>query len=185
MRRFDPYRLSKVLAERAAWDLMGREGGATSFTTVLPGAVFGPVLSPDALGSANVIKGLLNGRPGAIPRLALWIVDVRDLADLHIKAMTAQQAAGQRFLATGEFMWMSDVAETLRRALGPRAAKVPTRRLPDLAFRLLALFNPQFRMLAQEVGRRNPVSSDKARRVLGFAPRPAAQTVIDCANSLL
>ena len=183
-RKFDPYRLSKVLAERAAWDFMAREGGATSFATILPGAVFGPVLSPHALGSANVIKGLLNGRPGAIPRLALWIVDVRDLADLHIRAMTAPQAAGQRFLATGEFMWMSDVAATLRKALGPRAAKVPTRRLPDLAFRALALFNPQFRMLAQEVGRRNPVSSDKARRMLGFAPRPAAQTVIDCANSL-
>jgi nucleoside-diphosphate-sugar epimerase len=183
-RKFDPYRLSKILAERAAWEFMAGAAGTTSFTTILPGAVFGPVLTKDNLGSVRIIQGLTHGRPPAIPRLAFWIVDVRDLADLHVRAMTAPDAAGERFLATGEFMWMSDVADALRSGLGERGSKVPTRRLPDLVVRLLAPFQPRMRMLVAELGRRNPVTSEKARRVLGFSPRPAAETLIDCANSL-
>src|SRR5262245_50446743 len=92
--QFDAYRVSKILAERAAWDFMSREGGATQLTTILPGAVFGPILAGENLGSVQIIQGLLNGRPAALPRLGFWIVDVRDLADLHVRAMTAAAAAG-------------------------------------------------------------------------------------------
>lgn len=184
-RKWDPYRLSKILAERAAWDFMARAGGRTTFTTVLPGAVFGPVLNRESIGSVRIILGLLHGRPPGLPRLGFWIVDVRDLADAHIAAMTAPQAAGQRFLATGDFMWMAAMADALRAGLGERGAKVPTRRLPDVLVRTLALFNPQMRMLVRDLGKRNPVTSEKARRLLGFAPRPAATTVVECAESLL
>ncbi|EJL26747.1 nucleoside-diphosphate-sugar epimerase [Caulobacter sp. AP07] len=183
--QFDAYRRSKILAERGAWDFMGGHRGATTLTTILPGAVFGPVLSGDNLGSVRIIQQLLEGRPSGLPRLEFNIVDVRDLADLHIRAMTAPQAAGQRFLAIGEAMWMADIAGALRARLGARASKVPTRDLPDIAVRLLALLVPHLRMLTPVLGRRNPVSSDKARRMLGFSPRPAAETVTDCAESLL
>ncbi|HZZ36000.1 MAG TPA: aldehyde reductase [Caulobacteraceae bacterium] len=184
-RKFDNYRLSKILAERAAWDFMAAHGGSTSFTTILPGAVFGPVLSRETLGSVRIIQGLLNGRPPALPRLGFWITDVRDLADLHIRAMTAPQAAGERFIGAGEFMWMADMAEALRAGLGEKAAKVPTRRLPDAMVRLLSLTNPQMRTIAPDLGRMNRLTTAKARQVLGFSPRPAAETLIDCANSLM
>lgn len=113
------------------------------------------------------------------------MVDVRDLADLHIRAMTAESAAGQRFIAAGEFMWMEDIAKTLRAQLGELAAKTPTRRLPDFVVRLLLPFASNLRSLAPLLGRRFALSRDKSREVLGFSPRPAAATVVDCARSLL
>lgn len=184
-RKFDSYRLSKILAERAAWDLMATAQSATELTTILPGAVFGPVLAKDQQGSVQLIGGLLAGRPPRLPRFGFWIVDVRDLADLHIRAMTAPEAAGERFMAVGEFQWFEQVAATLRVRLADRAAKVPARTLPDIAVKLIALFNSNIRMLAAEVGIRNETSSAKARRLLGFAPRPVADTIVDCAESLL
>ena len=184
-RQFDAYRRSKILAERAAWDFMAGHAGPTSLTTILPGAVFGPVLTKENLGSVQIIKRLLEGRPGAIPRIGFPVVDVRDLACLHIRAMTAPEAAAQRIIAAGEFIWMEDIATTLRSNLGNRASKVPTRRLPDFAFRLLSLFIPALRTLSPSLGRRNDLTSAKARRMLGFAPRKAATTVVECAESLL
>lgn len=183
--QFDAYRVSKILAERAAWDFMNREGGTTQLTTVLPGAVFGPILAAENLGSVQIIQGMLKGKPAALPRLGFWIVDVRDLADLHIRAMTAATAAGQRFIAAGEYMWMEDIARTLRTELGEAAAKAPTRRLPDFVVRMLLPFAPNLRSLAPLLGRRFPLTSAKARQTLGFAPRPAAMTIVDCARSLL
>jgi dihydroflavonol-4-reductase len=179
------YRQSKRLAERAAWDFMAGQTGPTQLTTILPGAVFGPVLTTARLGSAQVIQRLLEGRPPGIPRIGFSIVDVRDLADLHVRAMTSPDAAGERFLAVGDFMWMAEIAATLRAQLGGRAAKVPTRGLPDFVVRILAAFIPPLRMLTSGLGRRQRFSAAKAERVLGFAPRPATTTVVDCAESLL
>lgn len=184
-RQFDAYRRSKILAERAAWDFMAGHTGRTGLTTILPGAVFGPVLTKANLGSVQIIQRLLEGRPAAIPRLGFWIVDVRDLAELHIHAMTAAEAAANRFIAAGDFMWMQDIAATLRLHLGSRAGKVPTRRLPDLVFRLSSLFVPVLRTFVSSLGRKNDLTAAKARRMLGFAPRPATATIIDCAESLL
>jgi nucleoside-diphosphate-sugar epimerase len=183
--QFDAYRVSKILAERAAWDFMKSAGGTTQFTTILPGAVFGPILTAENLGSVQIIQGMLNGKPPALPRLGFWIVDVRDLADLHIRAMTAASAAGQRFIAAGEYMWMEDIARTLRTELGEAAAKTPTRRLPNFVVRMLLPFAANLRSLAPLLGRRFPLTSAKARQTLGFTPRPAAMTVVDCARSLI
>lgn len=184
-RRFDAYRLSKILAERAAWDFMAANGRSTTFATILPGAIFGPVLTTENLGSVQLIQRLLEGRSPGIPRIGLWVVDVRDLADLHIRAMTSPQAAGERFVAVGDFMWMADIATTLRSRLGEQADNVPTRQLPDFFVRLMSLFIPQLRTFTAELGRRTATSSEKARRILGFVPRPATTTVVDCAESLI
>ena len=184
-RKFDAYRLSKILAERAAWDFIAANTGPTTLTTILPGAVFGPVLTKENLGSVQIIQRLLEGRPAGIPRLGFSVVDVRDLADLHVRAMISPEAAGQRFIAAGDFMWLKEIATTLRSGLGAQAEKFPTRGLPDFVFRLLSLFIPQLRMLAADLGRRNRLTSEKARRVLGISLRPGTTTVVDCAQSLL
>lgn len=177
------YRRSKTLAERAAWDLMA--GAGTEFLTILPGAIFGPVLSGAQEGSISFVRRLLEGQPPALPRLAFNIIDVRDLADLHIRAMTEPAAAGQRFIAMGEALWYRDMAEALRARLGPRAARVPIADMPDLVFRGLAAVNPQMKALLPLLGRTQPFSTEKARAILGFAPRPARETIGECGESLL
>ncbi|ODT48601.1 MAG: epimerase [Methylobacterium sp. SCN 67-24] len=183
--QFDAYRVSKIRAERAAWEFMRQHGGGTEFATVLPGAVFGPIVMPENSGSVQIIKGLMEGRPPLLPRLGFWIVDVRDLVDAHIAAMTVPAAAGERFIAAGEFMWMGDMARSLGETLGRRGIRPPRRRLPDILVRLLSPFMPTLRTLAPLVGRRIETSSAKARSVLGFSPRPAAETLADCGRDLL
>lgn len=181
-----PYRRSKTLAERAAWDFMAEHEGTTELSTVLPGAVFGPILSTSTTGSVGIVARMLSGAMIGVPRIGFEIVDVRDLADIHLRAMTAPEAAGERFLATGEFTWMYQMANTLRDGLGPQARKVRNLRLPDFAVRLAARFaDPSLREITPALGRRNRHSTDKARRLLGWQPRPAAATVLDCARSLL
>lgn len=181
-----PYRRSKTLAERAAWDFMAGHGGSTELTTVLPGAVFGPVLTPDTSGSVGIVARMLSGAMRGVPRIGLEIVDVRDLVDVHLRAMTSPHAAGERFLATGDFTWMAEMARTLRDGLGAEGRRVSTRQVPDFAVRLAARFRePSLREITPSLGRRNRHSTDKARKVLGWQPRPAAETVLDCARSLL
>ena len=181
-----PYRRSKTLAERAAWDFMAGYDGPTTLTTILPGAVFGPILDPDHLGSTRIVAQLLRGSMRGTPRIALEIVDVRDLADIHIRAMTSPAAAGQRFLATGDRRWMREMALALRSGLGPAAAGVPTRDLPDFAVRLAARFlDPSLRAITPALGRRNRHTNDKARDLLGWRPRPATETIVDCGRSLI
>jgi nucleoside-diphosphate-sugar epimerase len=184
-KRLSAYRKSKTVAELAAWQFVKGYDGPTTLTTILPGAVFGPVLSPDNLGTAQVIGRLLQGRMPGIPRLAFEVVDVRDLADAHIRAMTSEGAAGQRFIAVGDFMWMAEIAQVLRAKLGSSASKVPSRTLPDFVLRLLAFFDAETRAIAPGLGRKHRHTSEKARRLLGWQPRPAAETVVDCAESLI
>ncbi|MYZ39704.1 NAD-dependent epimerase/dehydratase family protein [Streptomyces sp. MnatMP-M17] len=181
-----PYRRSKTLAERAAWDYMAGYDGPTELTTILPGAVFGPILATGTIGSVGIIQRMLTGGMSGVPRIGLEIVDVRDLADIHLRAMTSPEAAGERFLATGEFTWMLDMARTLREELGEDGRRVSTRRLPDFAVRLAARFrDPSLRDITPSLGRRNRHSTAKAHRILGWQPRPARETVVDCARSLL
>lgn len=181
----DAYRKSKLLAERAAWEFMDAYSGPTTLTTILPTAIFGPVLTMENLGSVQLIQRLLDGRMPGLPRIGFCVVDVRDLADLHIRAMHSTEAGGQRFLASGDFFWMKEIADLLKANLGDRANRVPTRQLPDFVLRGLAWFAPQMRLLTPMIGRKLLFSSDKAKRLLGYSPRSSTATLIDCAESLL
>lgn len=183
--QLNAYQKSKTLAERAAWQFMRDYHGPTTLTTILPGAVFGPVLSAENLGSVQVIGRLLQGRLPGNPRLGFEVVDVRDLADVHIRAMTEAQAAGQRFIAAGSFLWMTDISKTLHSKLGSAARKVPTRTLPDFVLRLLSAFDPLLREVTPRLRRKHLHTSEKAQRLLGWQQRPAAVTVVDCAESLM
>jgi dihydroflavonol-4-reductase len=180
-----PYRKSKTVAERAAWDYMAGQDSATSLTTILPGAVFGPILTTSNLGSVQIVARMVGGKLPGTPRIGLEIVDVRDLADLHIRAMTSPEAAGQRFLGTGEFTWMREMAADLKAGLGADGAKVPTRQLPDFLVKISALFDKSLRPIVISLGRKNRHSTAKAERVLGWKARPAAETVVACAKSLI
>jgi dihydroflavonol-4-reductase len=179
------YSRSKVIAERAAWDLIEAAGGKTSFATVNPALVLGPVLSKDFSGSVQVVERLLSGRVPGLPHFGFNIVDVRDVADLHIRAMTDPAAAGQRFIAAGQFAWMAEVAEILKANLGAEAAKVPTRKVPDFVLRLAALFDKDLGVVVPNLGQKHDYSSAKAQSLLGWKPRPLKDTVLDCGRTLI
>ena len=181
----DAYVKSKTIAERAAWDLIKASGGATSLAVVNPALVLGPVLGPDFSDSVQVIQRMLSGKIPGLPRLSFNIVDVRDVADLHIRAMTDPAAAGQRFIAAGEFAWMADLAAMLRARLGLDAAKVPTAKAPDFLLRLVSLFDRDLQAVTAGLGRKRTFTSTKAQSLLGWQPRPMEETVLDCARSLI
>ena len=183
--RIGAYARSKTIAERAAWDLIASSGGTTTLTTVNPTLVLGPVLSRDFSGSVQVVERLLSGRVPGVPRLGFNVVDVRDVADLHIRAMTSEAAVGQRFIAAGAWTWMGEMAEMLRANLGADAAKVPTRKAPDFLLRLVGVFDREVGSVAGNLGRKRDHTSAKAHSVLGWQPRPTQDTVHDCARSLI
>jgi dihydroflavonol-4-reductase len=179
-----PYVRSKTIAERAAWDLVRERGDQDRLAVVNPGAVLGPVLNDDLSYSLQSVQRLLEGVPGA-PKLGFSVVDVRDVADLEIRAMTAPEAGGERFIAATRFLWMAEIGAVLRERLGERAAKVPTRTLPNVLVRGMALFDPGIRSVVGGLGKRTDLSSEKAKSSLGWAPRPVEDTIAETGDSLI
>lgn len=181
-----PYQKSKTLAERAAWDFIRTQGRGLELSSVNPTGVLGPVLGPDYSPSLGVIRRMLDGSMPANLKFASGYVDVRDVADLHLRAMTDPAAAGERFIATsGRSLWMRDVAAILRDGLGESAQHVPTGEMPVWATRGLSLINPQLRSLRYLLGKNLDATSEKAQRVLGWRPRPVEDTITETAKSLL
>jgi nucleoside-diphosphate-sugar epimerase len=180
------YVKSKTLAERAAWAFIDREGGGLELAVVNPVAVLGPVLGADYATSILLVQKLLAGAVPGCPQLQFGVVDVRDVAALHLLAMTHPAAAGQRFLAVADdFLSMVDIARMLKRRFGTQARRVPTRQLPNWAVRVAALFDPAVRQILPELGRKKNATSGKARRLLGWVPRSAEDAVVATAESLL
>jgi nucleoside-diphosphate-sugar epimerase len=179
-----PYTRSKAIAERAAWELVEEAGARDRLAVVNPGAIIGPALSDDVSYSLQLIERLLKGMP-AVPRLGFSFVDVRDVADLHVRAMEQQQAGGGRYIATDRFMWTADVGRVLRDRLGERARKVPTRTAPNLMVRAMALFDPGIRTIVGDLGRHSEYSSARAREELGWSPRPLEDSIAETGESLI
>ncbi len=180
------YVKSKTLAERAAWDFMAREGGALELAVVNPVGVYGPLLGPDFAASIEVVRRLMAGEIPGCPHISLNIVDVRDVADLHLRAMTNPAAKSERFLAvSGDCMSARQMAFLLKERMGAAARRVPTREIPDWTLRLAALFDPAIRQVVPDLGTVKRASGEKARSMLGWSPRPREDAIIASAESLL
>jgi nucleoside-diphosphate-sugar epimerase len=179
------YVKSKTLAERAAWDFMSAEGGALELAVVNPVAILGPVLGPDVASSILLIRRLLDGDVPLLPRVMFGIVDVRDVADLHLRAMAHPAAAGQRFLAVaGDFMSVAAIAAVLKARFGASARRVTTRQAPDWVIRLAAVVVAEARTAVPELGKIKNATSEKAARLLGWAPRPREEAIAATGESL-
>ncbi len=162
------YPRSKTIAERAAWDFIDREGGGTELVVVNPTFILGPTLTAQARSSLALTKAMLDGTMPVVRRQRFGVADVRDVADLHIRAMAAPGAAGQRFLAlaSGPTITFLEMAAILRERLGSLAERVPTEEAPGPEPPRLVIHN------------------DKARQELGWSPRPAVTTIVETAESL-
>jgi nucleoside-diphosphate-sugar epimerase len=181
-----PYVKSKTLAERAAWDFIAKEGGNLELSVVNPVGVFGPVLGPDYSTSILIIQRMMDGAMPGCPRLYFGVVDVRDVADLHIRAMTHPAAKGERFLAVaGDFMSILGIGGVLKARMGAAAKRVPTRQLPDWLVRLAAVRDPAVKQILPELGKVKNATSEKACRVLGWSPRSNEECIVATADSML
>ena len=180
------YTKSKTLAERAAWDFIAREGGGLELSVVNPVGVFGPVLGADYATSIQLVQRLMTGSMPGCPRLRFGVVDVRDVVDLHLRAMADPAANGERFLAVaGDFLRVQEMARVLKARLGDAARKVPTRELPDWLVKLVAMFDPTVRQIVPDLGKYKNATSAKAQRLLGWAPRSNDDALVATAESLL
>jgi nucleoside-diphosphate-sugar epimerase len=180
------YTKSKTLAERAAWDFIAKEAGSLELSVVNPVLILGPVVSADYAPSVLVVKRMLDGTLPGCPRLFFGVVDVRDVADLHLRAMRSPAAAGERFLAVaGDFLSMKDISHVLRQHLGAAAKRAPRLELPNWMVRLAALRDPEVRQFVPELGKRKNATSEKAQRLLGWRPRPREEAIVATAESLI
>ncbi len=162
------YPLSKTIAERTAWDFVQREGGDTELVVVNPTFILGPTLTTRARSSVQIVKAMLDGTMPVVRRQRFGVADVRGVADLHIRAMAAPNAAGKRYLALADGPTISflQVAQILRLRLGPLAERVPTEEAPGPEPPRLVIHN------------------DRAKQELGWRPRSAETTIVDTAESL-
>ena len=181
-----PYMKSKTLAERAAWDFIAKEGGNLELSVINPVGVFGPVLGRDYSTSILLVQRLMDGALPGCPQLYFGIVDVRDVADLHLRAMTDPAAKGERFLASAsDFMSMADIAKVLKSRLGLAAKRVPTRELPNWLIRIAAFRDPAIRLILPELGTYKNATNEKAKKVLGWTPRSNEEAILATAESLM
>lgn len=180
------YVKSKTIAERAAWDFIAREGGGLELSVINPVLILGPALAADTSTSIILVKRMLKGEMPGCPRIKFGIVDVRDTAELHLRAMTNPAAKGERFLAVAEdFVWMVDVARMLKERMGADGALVKTSTLPDWVVKLVALGDKEVAQIVPELGVVKNARADKARNLLGWTPRSNAEAAMASAQSLI
>lgn len=180
------YHKSKTLAERAAWDFIRSQGGGLELVVLNPTGIFGPVLSADVCASVGLVKTMMEGKMPACPRLSFGLVDVRDLADLHIRVMMAPEASGQRIIATtdGDPPYLMSIANIIREAMPHFADKMPRWELPDVVVRVMGRFSATMRTVSTEVGIVKRISNTRAKS-LGWRPRSVEECIVDTAESLV
>lgn len=178
------YAQAKTLAERDAWAMASAPGRALALTTILPAAIAGPFMD-EPTGWSEVLRGLLAGERPALPRIGFNFVHIRDVVDLHIRALTDDALVGRRVIAAGGFLWMQDIAQILRDHYGERAAKVPTRRAPDWVMRAVALVNAEARLTLPALGKSPRFDSGGAEVALGRPLMSPSQAIIDAVDGLI
>lgn len=185
-----PYTKSKTIAERAAWDYVagkshGGEGKGLELAVINPTGILGPALSKDVSTSLEIPIRLMNGKTPGLPRLGFSFVDVRDVAECHVKAMEIPAAAGERFIASEDFVWFSEAAAMVREAFPAYDAKIPKRNVPDWLLKVMAVFQPIYKQTVTELGRTRRANNTKATRVLGVKFRTAKEALLSSAQSLI
>jgi dihydroflavonol-4-reductase len=177
-----PYFRSKTVAEKAAWDFLDKDHSGMELTTILPGAILGPVLEEDFGTSANMVIKILDGSSPALPKIGFDIVDVRSVADLLIKAMEMPQAANKRYIASSGYLTFKEVAMMLKQQYPHR--KIPTSELPNFIVRILSNFDASLKPILIDLGIKRKINISKATKELQWQPLPVQESVRSCAKSI-
>lgn len=177
------YPVSKTRAEKAVWNYAETHNVKEKITTICPGLVFGPDSFDNSGASLAIIKAMFTGRMPMMPRIAYPIVDVRDCASLHIKAMTAPKAGGRRLMAASNTLWMSEISNILREAY-PKA-KLPTRELPNFMVKIASIFDTSVKGIVPDIGTFHEADASYVTGLTGVIPRPARDAVLAAAESLI
>lgn len=178
-----PYFRSKTIAEKAAWDFIKQDETGMELTTICPGAILGPVLEKDFGTSANIVIKTIDGSSPAIPKLGFDMVDVRSVADLHIRAMEMPEASGQRFVGSSGFLSFKEVADILRKKYPKK--KIPKMVLPNFAVRLFSNFDQTLKPILIDLGVERKVDNSKAQKLLKWKPISNEEAVLSCAESVI
>lgn len=180
------YIKSKTLAEQAAWNFIESEGNTLELTVINPVGIFGPVLGKDFTSSVQLIEQLMSGKMAATPKIYFGIVDVRDVADIHIKAMISKEAKNQRFIVSSDATTsLPEIAQILRLQQNDFAKKVTRKILPNWLVKILSNFKPELKSVASQVGIIKTISNEKAKKILGWKPRNKEIIITDTADSLI
>ena len=150
-----------------------------------PGLVLGPVLAADFSTSGEVVRKLMKREMPGCPDIGWAVVDVRDVAEAQLAAMTTPEAAGKRFVLAIEHAGMQDIARILAEAFGPRGYEIPTRRVPGWLLKVVGVFDPTARLAVQELGKRQDLSTARAREILGFDPRSLREMVVSMGETMI
>lgn len=177
-----PYFRSKTIAEKAAWEFNKKDQSGLELTTVLPGAILGPVLEEDFGTSANIVIKMLDGSSPALPRIEFDIVDVRSVADLMIRSMEMKEAANKRYIASAGYLTFKEVAQILKEQYPNR--KIPGFELPDYLVRFFSYFDASLKPILVDVGVNRRIDNSKAVKELNWQPLPLREAVISCAKSI-
>jgi dihydroflavonol-4-reductase len=181
-----PYAKSKTIAERAARDWMFANGGTMEFVSVNPALVLGPIETPDFSPSVVAMKQVLDGSMPMAPDLGFGVVDLRDCADLHVRCLMEPGLANERFIASGRFMKLIEIADVLRvRLPAEHTKKVPKRVMPNWMVKAIALVNPGLRSIMNELGKTRDLDTSHVKDELGWETRAVEETIVDCAQSLI
>ncbi len=180
-----PYQKSKTIAEKAAWDFYNNQDNSNKMemAVINPGGVMGPQLGNDLGGaSTQIVSQLISGKFPMIPALSFPFIDVRDVAILHLKAMTTPEADGKRFIAAhSEPTWMYQVAEVLSAA---GYEKIKLKKAPSFMLKLIGLFDNKTKSLVPMLDKYVPCDNSQTVKILNWEPMPWEQAFIEHAKSI-
>ena len=181
------YAKSKTLAEQAAWEFIRspRNKNGMELVSVNPSNVFGPVLDNRHHTSTEWFSTLLRREIPGLTRTQTNLVDVRDVVEMIEKAMTTPGAVGKRFIANGVSIPLQEFALILDKNFSKRGYRVPTRVLPDWLVRFFAIFVPKTKPVVDALGWKHSLSTEQARSILGWQPRPYEGTIVAMAESMM
>lgn len=178
-----PYFRSKTIAEKSAWDFVNANQDAPELVTILPGAILGPILDKDDYGtSANLVKKMMDGSMPAMPKIGFEMVDVRAVADAHIRALENPNASGNRYLCTNGYMEFKDIAEILREEFPKN--KIPSKTLPNFMVKIFSAFDKETKPILNDLGAKRTINNSKIKKELNWSPISLQESVKDTAHSL-
>ena len=184
-RKLTAYAVSKTRAELSAWEYARVQGFEDRLTVVTPGFVLGPAIGKTYGTSLALIEQMFAGEFPRTPKAGFPIVDVRDLANLHVAAMTTKNAAGRRLIGASETLWLREIAEICREAYPKKARKLPKSEMPNFVVRLAAMFDDRIKGIIADLGTFHEVDNAYVKNLTGVKFRPAKQSVLDSCEYLI